>query len=592
MKTIKNSLYQIVLIISLVVFAQQTAAKEWLKSYGSNADERYSFSAKDGDGNLYVATPIAATTDFNPNPYATATVSFTTGIIDAIAISKFDANGNFIWVKSLTSKSFLKVTALSIDANGNIYFGGYFSTDYDKTYHADFNPDPTKEALLFPTPYIYKDESGKTHTAYFQDAFVCKWDKDGNFVWVKQFKGTINEEITQIVIDNATNSLYVSAVFWGGYNQAKVDANPDENAEAMIYELSDYNAAFITKLDLDGNYSWSAQLDGSKGCILGRNGMGIDDAHNLYVAGLALGTIDANPGVDVKNISGLFILKLDTNKNLIWETSFANANTNKLHAAMSVDKKTGEVYITGDYGGNIQFATGAEILYSNGAWDVYLAKFSSNGEYMWSKSWGGGSADESLAMDIDNQNNVFVGGKFQNRVDFDPGVGQNSISSNGQQDAFISFFKSNGDYVATKTVGSMGHDWTYSMTALGDGGLLATGAFSFTATSGASSVDAIGGYDIWMLKMDATQTSLSRTSLDANISLFPNPTQGQTVINLNKEFSEMTVTVRNLLGAAVYSNNYRNISKINLNLQSESGLYFVELKDNEGQIQTIKVLKK
>lgn len=489
MKNHKKTPCHILLIISLFVFAQQTVASEWLESYGSLDHERYSFSTKDGDGNLYVATPISATTDFNPNRYATATVSITSGIIDAIAISKFDANGNFIWVKSLTSKSFLKVTALSIDINGNLYFGGYFSTDGDTIYHTDFNPDPTKEALLFPTPYIYTDDLGKKHRNYFEDAFVCKWDKEGNFVWVKQFKGTINEEVTQIAIDDATNSLYVSARFWGGYNQAKVDANPDENAVAMMYELSDYNAAFITKLDLDGNYSWSAQLDGPKGCVLGKSAMGIDDAHNLYIAGLAMSNIDANPSVEVKNISGLFILKWDANKNLIWASSFANANTDKLNSALSVDKKTGDVFITGDYGGNIQFATGAEILYSMGSWDVYLAKFSTNGEYVWSKSWGGAASDESLALDVDELNNVFVGGKFQNRVDFDPGVGQNFISSNGQIDGYISFFKSNGDYVTTKTVGSMGSDWTYSMTALGEGGLFATGAFSFTATSVALSVD-------------------------------------------------------------------------------------------------------
>jgi hypothetical protein len=592
MKNYKKTPYQFLLIVVLFVFTQHVAAKEWLKSYGSNADERYSFSAKDGDGNLYVATPISATTDFNPNPNLSATVSITTGIIDAIAISKFDANGNFIWVKSLTSKSFLKVTALSIDANGNIYFGGYFSTDYYKTYHTDFDPDPTKEALLFPTPYIYKDDSGKTQTAYFEDAFVCKWDKEGNFAWVKQFKGTINEEVTQIVIDNATNSLYVSAVFWGGYNQAKVDTNPDDNAEAMIYELSDYNAAFITKLDLDGNYSWSAQLDGAKGCVLGRSGMGVDDAHNLYIAGLAMNNIDANPGVDVKNISGIFILKWDANKNLLWSTSFASANSDKLNSAMRVDKKTGDIYITGDYGGAIQFATGAEILYSNGAWDVYLAKFSSIGEYMWSKSWGGGSADESLAMDIDDQNNVFVAGKFQNRVDFDPGVGQNSISSNGQQDAFISFFKSNGDYVTTKTVGSMGHDWAYSMTALGDGGLFATGAFSFTATSGASSVDAVGGYDIWMLKMDAINTGINKTYLDATLSVYPNPTFGEATVNLNKEYSHIQVTIRNIIGGEILTSEYNDVHSIHLNLPKPAGIYLVDLKDNKGQLQTLKIVKK
>jgi hypothetical protein len=591
------------LLIAILFVCQfaQSATTEWLKSYGSLDHERYSFSAKDADGNLYVATPIAATTDFNPNPYATAIVSINNADVNAIAISKFDANGNFLWVKSLTSQSFLVVTAFSIDLNGNIYFGGYFSTNYAGTYHTEFNPDPIKQALLLPTPYIFKDDAGNSQTRYFEDGFVCKWDKEGNFVWVKQFKGTINEEVTQLVIDNATNSLYVSGMFWGGYGQAEVDANPDENAEAKMYELSDYNAAFITKLDLDGNYVWSAQLDGNKGCILGRSGMGVDDAHNLYVAGMAMNHIDANPGAEVTKIPEptvpinstgvLFILKWDANKNLIWAKSFANVNADKLHGAMSVDKKTGDVYIAGEYGGTIQFAKDAEILYSNGVWDAYLAKFSTNGDYIWSKSWGGSAQDESLALVVDDLNNVFVAGKFQNRVDFDPGVGQNFSSSKGQLDAFISIFKSNGEYVTTKTVGSMGHDWPYSLTALGDGGLFATGAFSFTATSGVSSVDAVGGYDIWMLKIDGTKTSINETRLDANISLFPNPTQGQTVINLNKEFSEITVTVRNLLGAEISRNSYRNVRKINLNLQCESGLYLIELQDKDGKRKTIKLLK-
>ena len=87
-------------------------------------------------------------------------------------------------------------------------------------------------------------------------------------------------------------------------------------------------------------------------------------------------------------------------------------------------------------------------------------------------------------------------------------------------------------------------------------------------------------------------TALKDTKLDANISIFPNPTLGQTVINLNKEFSEMTVTVRNLLGAVISSNNYHDVSKINLNLQGESGLYLVDLKDSKGKLQTLKVVKK
>lgn len=95
-----------------------------------------------------------------------------------------------------------------------------------------------------------------------------------------------------------------------------------------------------------------------------------------------------------------------------------------------------------------------------------------------------------------------------------------------------------------------------------------------------------------MLKLDAISTGVNETRLDANISLYPNPTQGQTVINLNQEFSEMKVTVRNLLGAEISTNNYQNVNKINLSLQGESGFYLVELKDGEGKSKTMKVVKR
>jgi hypothetical protein len=201
--------------------------------------------------------------------------------------------------------------------------------------------------------------------------------------------------------------------------------------------------------------------------------------------------------------------------------------------------------------------------------------------------------DFGMVMDVDNVGNVFAGGRFSERVDLNPDAGQNSIKAVGLNDGFMSIFDANGTYRSTKVFASMGEDWAYSITALGDGNVLATGAFSFSATMGDAKIplESVGGYDVFLYKLNLS-TDLKNTISDSNFSFYPNPTQGQTVINLNKEFSEMTVTVRNLLGAEISINNYHNVSKINLNLLGENGLYLVELKDGAGKMKTLKVVKR
>jgi hypothetical protein len=181
---------------------------------------------------------------------------------------------------------------------------------------------------------------------------------------------------------------------------------------------------------------------------------------------------------------------------------------------------------------------------------------------------------------------------FSEVADMDPEAAVVNFTSAGNYDAYINKFDKDGSLIWAKQIGSMGSDWGNSVTALGDGNVFASGTFAFTAEVGLTGdpLESVGGYDTWLFKSSLT-TDIKNTKLEFNISVYPNPTQGQTVINLNKVFSEMTVTVRNLLGAEISSNNYHNVSRIDLNLLGESGLYLVELKNEKGQINTLKVLK-
>jgi len=77
--------------------------------------------------------------------------------------------------------------------------------------------------------------------------------------------------------------------------------------------------------------------------------------------------------------------------------------------------------------------------------------------YDFTKTWGDG--DNMKIWDVvATPNEIYVGGYFQNTIDFDPGAGTDNHTSNGDYDAFLSNFDGDGNHDWTCTWGSTGTD--------------------------------------------------------------------------------------------------------------------------------------
>jgi hypothetical protein len=567
------------------------ATTEWAKSFGGTADENFSISAKDANGNLFVATKFIGTCDFDPNPFVSKTL---TANAFSVAISKFDGLGKLLWVKGISCPQ-SDIKGMTIDNDGNIIFSGFFSTNFEGTATSDFNPEPTQATALLPG-YMYSDFEKRN--IYFNDGFVCKWDNDGNFIWVKQFGGPLNEEVNELKTDASNNIILVGTFY--GFAGVTVDCNPDATAEYLLKTNTDYSAQFITKLDAAGNFIWASKIDGDGNHFI--TDIDVDNTNNLYFSGYFGNTIDANPGDGVFTLTSqtldsdggkadAFILKLDENGNFIMAKSFGNTTWSDYLNGIVVDKQTGEMYVGGYFYGPMNIGNIA--ITSAGNYDPFIAKLDATGNCLWAKNWGGANYDTFTGMDRDVAGNIFTTGLFSKTADMNPAAEVMSFTSVGNYDAFINKFDNAGNLLWAKQIGGMGNDWGNSVTALGDGNVFAVGSFSFTAEVGSSAttLESAGLYDVWMYKSGST-TDLKNNRFEANISMFPNPTQGQTVIDLKQSFSQITVNVRNVLGATLSSQKFIDVSKINLNLQGESGLYFVELNDNNGQSTTLKVIKR
>ncbi|HEX8515223.1 MAG TPA: SBBP repeat-containing protein [Bacteroidia bacterium] len=171
---------------------------------------------------------------------------------------------------------------------------------------------------------------------------------------------------------------------------------------------------------------------------------------------------------------------------------------------------SGNVYTVGNFEGLCDFDPGSDTfnLYATPvptttAYDIFISKLSSSGDFEWAKRVGNSSAKdfaksividqlnnlyvlgnsmysgmfvlkldnsgnvlwskscsvEGSSMQLDNSDNLYIGCEYMGTVDFDPGAGVFNLTSNGNKDVAVIKLDSVGDFVWAKSMG--GADWDF-----------------------------------------------------------------------------------------------------------------------------------
>jgi hypothetical protein len=98
-------------------------------------------------------------------------------------------------------------------------------------------------------------------------------------------------------------------------------------------------------------------------------------------------------------------------------------------------------------------------------------------DYGYTKTIGNSGYDAASGVTTDSSGNVYTTGQFQNTVDFDPGVGTDEHTSNGNNDIYITKINTDGSYGWTKTMGGSSDESTYGSVADNDGNFYITGIY-------------------------------------------------------------------------------------------------------------------
>lgn len=135
-------------------------------------------------------------------------------------------------------------------------------------------------------------------------------------------------------------------------------------------------------------------------------------------------------------------------------------------------------------------------------WDLFLIKFSLNGEILWKKTYGGSGDDFGFSV-VETPEGGFVLLGYSNSQDGDV------PPTKGYHDNWIIKIDADGAVLWKKSFGYSGHDHSYNLIATQDGGYFFNGFLDVTASNGmgndkkSSSASRHGVGEFWCHKLDA-----------------------------------------------------------------------------------------
>jgi len=329
-----------------------------------------------------------------------------------IFVTLLRSNGSYRWTRVLTGPGSDTGRAIDVDSNGNIFLTGWFSQTID------FDPG--------------RGEDRRTAMGG-SDIFVTKLWADGSYSWTCTFPGLDFQSAMGVATDCNDN-----VVITGEFRNT-VDFDPGEGED--IRQSNGKRDFFITKLGDDGSYHWTHTAGG----VENDHGHDVttDAAGNVYVTGSFQETVDFNPrgGGDVRVSEGVFdvyIIKLGPDGSYRWTKTFGGEAIDAgFGIALGPDNVLG---VTGGFNVTVDFdpSEGVDEHTSNGGRDVFITRFTTDGDYRFTDTFGGIERDGGEGIAFDADGNVVACGAYDSQdVDFDPTGGVDVHSSNGSADIFI-----------------------------------------------------------------------------------------------------------------------------------------------------------
>jgi hypothetical protein len=273
--------------------------------------------------------------------------------------------------------------------------------------------------------------------------------------WTVANGSTGQDDVKDFALDNAGNAVVVGKfggpITFGG-------ANPITIAPHGIYDM------YIAKVSAAGSVLWVKTPYGPNQDFA--TAVEVDKQGNSYVladfydslvydsSASGLSVFMSNPG-----LSNIYLAKYSPAGNLLWAKNLGGISID-YSKDLALDT-AGNVYVTGGFYKTIYLnplVSNADTLRSKGQQDIFIAKYTSNGNFVWCKQLGSSGFESSSSIKCTQNGGFVMGGTYYDSLDFNPSPVDTLILpvSTFGANLFITKYDNNGNYVWTNGISSAG----------------------------------------------------------------------------------------------------------------------------------------
>ncbi len=187
---------------------------------------------------------------------------------------------------------------------------------------------------------------------------------------------------------------------------------------------------FNPNLYSQAKFYWGRQL-GTEAEDFGKS-IGIDGADNIYISGWTMDSL----GGTIMGENDVFLIKLNQEGKVLWKRQFGT-NSDEQAEEIAVDK-AGNCFVTGWTKGNLG-------IKNIGDSDIFLVKYDSTGNQLWTHQLGTEKADVGHFIALDELGNIYITGSTE---------GSLASENMGKKDVFLSKHDADGNLVFKQQFGT------------------------------------------------------------------------------------------------------------------------------------------
>lgn len=206
--------------------------------------------------------------------------------------------------------------------------------------------------------------------------------------------------------------------------------------------------------------NWGNSIGGVNSDIC--KNIGVDKEGNVYISGYLNDTLNMD-GLILKTngTSDIYIAKYTQHGDLIWAKNVGGPLGDEPED-MYVDDE-GNIFITGFFHDAVDFdpGSGVSMKVSKGNADVFVARYTTNGDLVWVETFGGEdeeSNDRAYGMSVHPKGYVFITGHYGSDIKVGSGNKGYTVDGFGDWDVFYAKYDINGQKHFIRGFGGLGKD--------------------------------------------------------------------------------------------------------------------------------------